>query len=222
MGWTARITVTHGFLQLVLIYRDNEGGRPLLPWLLGTEAVEHIFGMCHQIVKAFMMLNFHLMIPKLFIKLWEAFLSSHSPDGRAHTSGYSHTHTNTHGIDLITLSTYPINEDIQDIVHHAYNEAHLLFVYLRLTAEQLYSSTIQSHPTHLPSILSWWADKDLDDLELSQADDSDDSESVCSSLHSSDDYQAMLDKLEDADLSPTHENELMDYWFAAIALSIDD
>ena len=60
--------LTRGFLQLVVIYRDYENGRPLLPWLLGTEAVEHVFGMCRQIVKDFTMLDFHLMIPKLFFQ----------------------------------------------------------------------------------------------------------------------------------------------------------
>ncbi|KAF8872673.1 hypothetical protein CPB84DRAFT_1829734 [Gymnopilus junonius] len=196
-----------GFLQLVVIYRDHEERRPLLPWLLGTEVVEHAFGMCRQIVKDFTMLDFHLMIPKLFIKLREAFFSACSSDGKARASGYSHTHTDIRGIDLLALSTYPSNADIQESANRAYNEAHSLFVYLGLTAEQLYSAT-----TRLPSILSWWTDDDAD------ADAQSDSESS----ESDDDYQAMLDQLEDVELPSRRENELMNYRFAAVALSIDD
>lgn len=118
----------HGFLQLVFIYRDHEKRRPLLPWLLGTEAVEHVFGMCRQIVKDFTMLDFRLMVPKLFIKLREAFFSARLSDGKARASGYSHTHTDVRGIDLLALSTYPSDADIQECANRAYSEAHSLFV----------------------------------------------------------------------------------------------
>lgn len=62
------------------IYRRYGGKYPLLPWLHCTEAVEHVFGMCRQIIKDFTVLDFYLMVPKLFIKLREAFFSSHYSD----------------------------------------------------------------------------------------------------------------------------------------------
>jgi hypothetical protein len=165
--------LTRGFLQLVVIYRDYESGRPLLPWLLGTEAVEHVFGMCRQIIKDFTMLGFHLMIPKLFIKLRKAFFSARSSDGKARASGYSHTHTDIHGINLLALSTYPTDLEIQEAANRAYEEAHSILAYLGLTAENLYCS----RPS-LPSISSWWADdNELDEDRDGDCDsDADDSE----------------------------------------------
>jgi hypothetical protein len=160
-----------GFLQLVIIYRDHGGRRPLLPWLLCTEAVEHVFGLCRQIIKDFTMHDFHLMIPKLFIKLREAFFSTHTSDGKATASGYCHTHTDTHGINLAALSTFPTNDDIQETSFRAYGEAHSIFAYLGLTAEQLYSSVIR-----LPTISSWYIDEEQEDTSDSEDDNEADTE----------------------------------------------
>ena len=58
-------TLIHGLLQVVIIYRDYSGDNQLLlPWLLSTEVIEHVFGLCRQIVKDFTMLvtNFFLTI----------------------------------------------------------------------------------------------------------------------------------------------------------------
>ena len=76
-------TVVHGFLQLVVIYRDYGNHMPLLPWLLSTEVVEHMFGMCRQIIKDFTMLIFYNMTPKLFIKLREAFFQARVANPKA-------------------------------------------------------------------------------------------------------------------------------------------
>ena len=213
--------LTRGFLQLVIIYRDYENGRPLLPWLLGTEGVEHVFGMCRQIVKDFTMLDFHHMVPKLFIKLREAFFLARSSDGKARASGYSHTHTDTRGINLLALSTYPTNLEIQEATNRAYEEAHSLLAYLGLTAENLYCS----RPS-LPSISSWWEDDNsnsLDRDEDSDSDDDHDSDAVDSEKTDDLDYQKMLDKLEDVELSTNRaNNKLMDYCYATVALSMED
>ncbi|KAF8877789.1 hypothetical protein BD779DRAFT_1789442 [Infundibulicybe gibba] len=100
-------TLIHGFLQVMIIYRDYCGNRrPLFPWLLSTEVVEHVFGVCRQIVKDFTMLDFHHMVPKLFVRLREAALSSKFSDGKARASGYNHTYMDTRGIDIPALSTY--------------------------------------------------------------------------------------------------------------------
>ena len=42
----------HGFLKLIIIYRDHLPKMyPLLPWLLSTEPCEHVFGLCRQICR---------------------------------------------------------------------------------------------------------------------------------------------------------------------------
>ncbi|KAF8804267.1 hypothetical protein BYT27DRAFT_7010987, partial [Phlegmacium glaucopus] len=121
-------TLIHGFLQVVIIYCDYSGGiQPLLPWLLSTEVIEHIFGLCRLIIKDFTMLDFYYMVLKLFIKLQQAVLSSKFSDGKARASGYNHTYTDTRGIDIQALSTYPTNSDINDIAVCTYGEAESLF-----------------------------------------------------------------------------------------------
>lgn len=94
-------TLIQGFFQALIIYRDHSGGLyPFLPWLLSTEVVEHVFGLCRQIVKDFTMLDFHEMVPKLFLQLRQATLSYKFNDGKATASGYNHTYTDTRGINI--------------------------------------------------------------------------------------------------------------------------
>lgn len=211
-------TLIHGLLQVVIIYRDYSGGnRPLLPWLLSTEVIEHIFGLCQQIVKDFTMLDFQYIVPKLFIKLRQAALSSKFSDGKARASGYNHTYTDIRGIDLQALSTYPTNDDMNDIAVRAYGEAESLFALLGVTASDLYYEA--AAPPRLPSIRSWFSE-DVNDLFI-EDESSDDSDSDLDSIK---DYQFTLDLLEDVDddLSPTQGQQLMDHRYASIALSIEE
>jgi len=221
-------TLIQGFLQLVVIYRDHGGQQPLLPWLLCMEAVEHVFGLCRQIVKDFTERDFHLMIPKLFIKLQEAFFSGRISNGKARASGYCHTHTDTHGINLAALATFPTDDEIQASSVCAYGEAHSIFMYLGLTAEQLYGSVIR-----LPTIPSWYttaedSDSNHDGSESESVND-DDSEPGLEDddsepgLEDDYDYQASLDRLENVELATERENQrLMNYRYAMTALTVDE
>lgn len=213
-------TLIHGLLQVVIIYRDYAGGnRPLLLWLLSTEVVEHVFGLCRQIVKDFTMLDFQYMVPKLFIKLRRAVLSSKFSDGKARASGYNHTYTDIRGIDLQALSTYPTNGDMNDAAVRAYGEAESLFALFGVTASDLYYEA--AAPPRLPSIRSWFS-KDVNNI-FDEDESSNDGDGD-SDLDSIDDYQFALDLLEDVDnnLTPTQGRRLMDYRYASIALSIEE
>jgi hypothetical protein len=137
-------TLIHRFLQIVIIYRDySNGARPLLPWLLSTEVIEHVFGLCWQIVKDFTMLDFHYMVLKLFVKLRQAVLSSKFSDRKARASGYNHTYTDTRGMDISALSTYPTDNNINNIAVCAY-------------AKDLFYKS--ATPPCLPSIQTWLND----------------------------------------------------------------
>ncbi|KAL1939191.1 hypothetical protein VTO73DRAFT_10232 [Trametes versicolor] len=61
---------------LIMIHRDYSAWHtvtlPLLPWLHSTEPCKHVFGEARQIVKDFAFLNFHIMIKKPLVKIWEA------------------------------------------------------------------------------------------------------------------------------------------------------
>ena len=202
-------TLIHGFLQIVIIYRDySNGARPLLPWLLSTEVTEHVFGLCRQIVKDFIMLDFQYMVPKLFVKLRQAALSTKFSDGKARASGYNHTYTDTRGMDIPALSTYPTDSDMDDIAVCAYGEAESLFALLGVTAKDLFYES--AAPPRLPSIRTWLND-DIDALfgqDKSGINDEDVS-SDCEDSGYADDYQFVLDLLEledaDDDLTPTQE-----------------
>jgi len=196
-------TLIQGFFQILIIYRDYPNCPPLLPWLLCTEAVEHTFGICRQIVKDFTMLDFHLMVPKLFIRLREAFFSNRTSDGKATASGYCHTHTDTRDITLAALSTYPSNDEIQGAAVRAYDEAHSIFAYLGVTADQLYGSIVR-----LPSVSSWLAD---------EAEDDDPEHEVY------DEESVLLGVLENGEFSTERANkQLMDYRYAMVALDVDN
>ncbi|KAF9472308.1 hypothetical protein BDN70DRAFT_818838 [Pholiota conissans] len=204
-----------GFLQLVVIYRGYNGMYALLPWLLCTEAVEHVFGMCRQIIKDFTMHDFHLMVPKLFIKLRRAFFRADTTDGKARANGYSHTHTDIRDIDFGMLSSFPTDVNIQQASTRAYGEAHSIFSYLGLTPEQLYGSVVR-----FPGISTWYTDQDNIDSDSECDSDSLSSDNVDDTPN----YQDVLDSLEDLDgsISEQENRRLMDFRYATVALTVDD
>lgn len=203
-------TVVHGFIQLVVIYRDHGERVPLLPWLLSTEVIEHVFGMCRQIIKDFTMLDFYNMIPKLFIKLREEFFKARVADPKARASGYSHTHLDIHGVDFAALSAYVTNVGIQEAAGRGYEEAHSIFAFLGITAPQLYNSVIR-----LPGISTWYS-------EVIEDEDEDGALSMSPDLDLGD-YQQLLEDIENLELPLEYENHaLMRARFATIALSVEE
>ena len=165
--------IIDGFIALVIIHRDHIPGRvPLLPWLHSSEACEHVFGEARHVVKDFTFLDFIYMIPKLRIKLHEAVLHGKSSDPKARASGYSHSYFDHEGFDLIALSTYPSDADIDLANESAAEEANSLIALLGINPNSL-----THHRNPLPSINSWLP---LDDSHVSS--DADRSESDLESL----------------------------------------
>lgn len=147
-----RIIIT-GLLQLVFVYCDYVSQPfPLLLWLLLSEVCEHVFGIRCQIIKDFMILDFHFMVPKLFLQLREAVFSSSFSDGKARVSSYNHTYTDHRGVDLVALSTYPSNNNINTAAQCTYDEAEIFFGLLGVAPSRPPS---QHHI--LPSIHSWFS-----------------------------------------------------------------
>ncbi|KIJ91177.1 hypothetical protein K443DRAFT_115413 [Laccaria amethystina LaAM-08-1] len=212
--------VIEGFLKLVIIYHDHIGRqRPFLPWLLSTEVVEHVFGICRQIIKDFTMLDFYLMVPKLFIKLREAIFSSKTSNGKAKAMGYNHTYADTRGIDLVALGDYPSDKDIDEASGHTYEEADSLFALLGLSAEELHTYG----PSRIPSIGSWFQET-LAELQADAKGD-DYAELACEvdNEPESEDLQSAMDAAEACEASTEREEErLMDLRYARIALTIDE
>jgi len=199
-------TLIHGFFQVLFIYRDHCAiCQPLFPWLLSTEVVEHVFGMCRQIVKDFTMLDFQFMVPKLFIRMREALFSTHFSDGKARASGYNHTYADNRGLDISALASYPTDSEITEASARAYGEAESLFALLGVSAADL-----EAESSTLPSVQSWYC-KTVDEDDTESADEEEQY-----------DFQEVLEGLEGSDLSLMGERFLRDFRYANIALSVDE
>lgn len=204
-----------GFMKLVYIYRDHVDGQPpLLPWLLSTEVIEHIFGLCRLIVKDFTEAQITELMPKISVRLREAIFLSHVSDGKARASGYSHTYTDIRGLDLWALRAYPTDSGIAGAVIRAYGHSESMFGLLGVSAADLNTASPQ-----LPGIQSWYQNNSEDsaseheDTDTADSDDDSDSE----------DFQTIVDSLENTEMPTSREDRmLMSYRYASVALSVDD
>ncbi|KAJ7245054.1 hypothetical protein C8J57DRAFT_1082457 [Mycena rebaudengoi] len=211
----ARIII-EGYLALVYIHRDNVDGLfPLLPWLHSSEACEHVFGEARRIVKDFTMLDFLYMIPKLRIKIRAAVLRAKASDPKARAAGYTHTYFDNTGLDILALSTFPSDEDIDNAAAEAAEESDSLIALLGLAPSKLHAGSIPTLSI-LPSIDSWYEDVDESDGEDCISDEE--------SISEAQQLQGLLDKAEDEVAVGTRAKaeELLNLTSAALALSADD
>ncbi|KAJ3743240.1 hypothetical protein DFH05DRAFT_1536253 [Lentinula detonsa] len=154
----------NGLISLIIIHRDHHPHIPLLPWLHSSEACEHVFGLARQIIKDFTMLDFYQMVPKLLVCVREAAfdsnLSQRNEEMKARASGYHHTYSDMHELDLMSLSRFPSEAEICQIAQRAADEADSLIALLGI-----YPNTLHSMDIHLPGINSFNfsdSDEDLD------------------------------------------------------------
>lgn len=151
------------------MYRDHlKGEFPLLPWLHSSETCEHVFGEARQIVKDFTMLDLFYMLTKLRVKLREAVLGTHSANFKARTAGYCHTYFDTTGADMLLLSVYPTDGDIQDAADQAMEECESIIALLGVQPAALQAGTTGSN--QLPAINSWYNGDDVDTEDGSGSD----------------------------------------------------
>ena len=139
-----------GLIQLVVVYRDNYRSRyPFLPWLHSTEVCEHVFGVLQSLVKDFTMLDFLNAVPKLFLRLQLFTKSTVHSSGKETASGYAHTFSDCRGIDLSALSTFPTDDEINQVAKIAYDEAENLIFILGVSPESLADAQVKdSTPAH--------------------------------------------------------------------------
>lgn len=220
--------VIHGFLKLVIIYRNHlDKPMPFFPWLYSTEVIEHIFGICRQFVKDFIAENFQQMVSKIHIQLRKAHLSAQVNTGRATASGYSHTYSDVRGVNATALAI----KEISDAANQVFKEAELLFALLGASANDIFTR----EPT-LPPVQTWWKDSDqigecvrsVNKRDGSDSNDSDhewDSDSECESEPDLD-IVNMQDTIDQAaSIIPAglaEETTLNTLCYASAALSIED
>ena len=159
--------LTDGFLALVYVYRDNIRGKyPLLPWMHGTEMVEHTFAECRKLIKDFTHLNFIFMTIRLHVLIR---LSSELGQGinpKARAMGYSHAYLDSEAACLKSLAAFPIDDEIEIASGQAWEEAVTLLSFLGIQADDIPPSlTPMSSPAN--------ASTSTDDVDLEQAHDHD-------------------------------------------------
>lgn len=138
----------HGLLGLIYIYRDHlERPFPLLPWMHGSEANEHVFGLIRSLITDFTMLDILRLIPKLNVRLMAACRAKNiKVDFRRTAAGYSHTYFDADDIPLGILSDFPSDQDIACAASSAFDEATALWDLLGF----YYSSGQHSSSAPLP------------------------------------------------------------------------
>ena len=97
------------------------------------------------------------MLPKLCVTIYEAILHARL-DSRAMASGYSHTHSDTRGLDIPVLATFPNDNKIDTAAKEAADEAESLLALLGILPKQLQ----QNSTIILPSINSLQAGNGAD------------------------------------------------------------
>lgn len=149
--------LARGLIELVIVFRDFNDIYPLIPHLISTEACEHVFGVCRQLIADFSLLDFYYMVPKLFVQLRKhnLFKSSMS-DGKERASGYNHLYFDTRGIDMHLHSTYPTDDEIQEVTIAAYQEVENLWHVLGFDP----AAIDEARGTRLPSISAWFSPGD--------------------------------------------------------------
>lgn len=214
-----------GLISLVIIHRDHlPTSVALLPWLHSSEACEHVFGEARRVVKDFTFLDFVYMIPKLRIKLHEAVLRGKSSDGKARAAGYSHTYFDHEGLDLLILSTYPTDDEIERISEEAAQEADSLVALLGVDPEMLHRllPTQSQSNMRLPSISSWMDDLggNMEDGVDIEPEDFDDDEEICEA----EELQNILDNEESSPISRCEKinQRCLDLTCAALAVASEE
>ena len=146
-------TLIDGFLALVFIHRDHLSMPfPLLPWMHGSEANEHVFGLLQSLIPDFTMLDVLRLIPKLNVRLMAACKAKNEKvDFRCTAAGYSHTYFDSDDIPLGVLSEFPSDHEIAQAAAIAYDEANTLWDFLGY-----YHTSVATNPTPSVTTPSPW------------------------------------------------------------------
>lgn len=164
-----------GLLGLIYIYRDHlDNPHPLLPWMHGSEANEHVFGLLRSLIADFTMLDVMHLIPKLNVRLMAACHAKNiKVDFRRTAAGYSHTYFDADDLRPGILSEFPSDNDIACAASAAFNEANALWDLLGY-----YETSNLDNSVHVPQPPAQEEEYNDDDETDSHGCDADDSESA--------------------------------------------
>jgi hypothetical protein len=201
-----------GFLVLVFIHQDHLNMCfPLQPWMHGSEANEHIFGLLRSLVPDFTMLDVLCLIPKLTVRLMAACKAKNvQVEFRRTAAGYSHTYFDANDIPLGILSEFPSDYEITQAATIAYDEANTLWDLLG------YYHTSSNNPASSPS-------HHADPEPHEDADHSDEPEDLTSPEFERRSLQeALHSSIAISELDSNSKARLDEYSYAAACLNFED
>lgn len=181
---------------------------------MSTENCEHVFGESRCLVSDWTIMDFVYMLPKLEAKISATIFSDSTSDSWTHATGYAHTYFDCSGLDLLKLATFPSDNEIYRCSEVVYKEAVMLFASCDIFPRQFLGNNM-NNSIRLPSISSWavpmdelFNDKDDQDIE-------EDLESVK--------LQYLIRQAEsDSHLSMGDQDKILNLYFAAISVSMDN
>ena len=199
-----------GLVQLIIVYRDTYSSRfPLLPWLNSTKVCEHVFGVIWSLFEDFTMFDFYHLAPKLFIRLQVFTKSSLATVGKDTALGYTHTYSDCRGIDLTTLSTFPIDEEMNEAVWLAYEDTDELFFILGVLPDVFIGPA--PGPTTTPALQHTNNLKEFNE-------DNADAEELTSETDAISYLYECTEQLKTSTLSPNHQKQIRDLSYASLML----
>ena len=80
--------------------------------------------------------------------------SKNTGDSKARASGYTHTYFDSEDINLVALSTFPSDNELEELAKQAWDEADSLWTALGVSPADFMQSAPSA--THLPSVSSWF------------------------------------------------------------------
>jgi hypothetical protein len=120
------VTIFHNsMLSLILTYRDQYSHLPLMPWLHSTEMNEHFFGVGRGILLAFYFVQFLQMVWKIILFMTSDItrVKINQESASVKKAGYHIFWTDTRGLDIENLCTYPSNAECDSTISTAYAES---------------------------------------------------------------------------------------------------
>ncbi|KAF7291444.1 hypothetical protein MIND_01289500 [Mycena indigotica] len=171
--------IIEGYLLLLIIYRDDFPDTPLLPWLHSSEACEHTFGICRQLVKDFTYLDFLYMVPRLQFPLDMPFYDLEHPMGKHEQEG---------------LSSFPTTDEMKPLATAARADANALCTACGVDAVIVRRMQDRFRRERIPSIADW-LHRSGDDVESINS-ENDDNASISASIGDGNELNELLSQLD--------------------------
>ena len=161
------------------------------------------------------MLDFYNVVKKIFIRLrmfTESAIPTASKDA---ATGYAHTFSDCHGIDLTALSAFPTDEEINEAAKQAYNEAENLLFILGISPDLSAKPTMDA-TSAVPTATPW---ESTDEFEDDDDDDNDsDGEEVVDEAAEIGYLYECAEMLEGSSVSRDHQRLMKDLSYASVML----